>query len=409
MNEGTMAFARLFSYLTLPFFRPQPVSKKTKRYILSLNIEEDARLLHERLNIGREALDYFCASSSILKAGIKAGLTLYDIAVMCCRNDNLAEIPSKLEALFSMAADLAESAIENGRWHHSAASRALAEQLTPDAGSLLNSSPSLRIKKSVSAVNINISSLDVPSTQEPVPGMVHSSASDSSSDAGGVDQDDCEEWAANLIADVSLDKSFSLMNTKSRRSLSIETEGSDDSSTPMGFWHTRPSDFQEEHRSDDDSWGSWESLEEFDNIDYNTTPISPTNHERRIRYNHIDKAIQSSFALAEASGEQGSSVLTKARSPTKVKFDTNTYEQYSKSDVGEPVTFMQRNEAVGLKRSQSYSGISSISQKITFDEETAAVSRPEQEEQYREYFLSFVDLVIVRETTALANIAKQSE
>ena len=73
-----------------------------------MNIEKDARLLKERLNICTEAIDYFCASCSILKAGVQAGLTLYEIAVMCCRNDNLGELPSKLEMLFSMAAELAE-------------------------------------------------------------------------------------------------------------------------------------------------------------------------------------------------------------------------------------------------------------------------------------------------------------
>ncbi|OEU13330.1 phosphatidylinositol 3 and 4-kinase, partial [Fragilariopsis cylindrus CCMP1102] len=75
----------------------QPMSRKTKKYILHLDIAKDAKMLQERFNICGEALDYFYASSSILKAGTKAGLSLYEIAVMCCRNDNLGEVPSKLE------------------------------------------------------------------------------------------------------------------------------------------------------------------------------------------------------------------------------------------------------------------------------------------------------------------------
>jgi len=399
----------------------QPVSEKTKEYILNLDIAQDARVLNERLNIGREALDYFCASSSILKAGIKAGLTLYDIAVMCCRNDNLGEVPSKLEALFSMAADLAESAIENGRWHHSAASRALAEQLTPNAGSLLLSTPSSRIKKCVSDVNINLSSVEVTSVEvtlkDPLPEMVQSSASDSSSDATDeIDQEEREEWAANLIADVSLEQSFTLLRTKTGRSLSIETEGSDDSSTPQGFWCTNPNDF-ENPRNDDDSWGSWESLEEHDAVtDYRNMSFSAGVHERRESYNPFDHHAESSFAIPNIE-EQGNKPLTKSRSPTKVKFEENTHEppetdarfKHSNSDVGESVTFMQWSDAkAGIKRSQSYSGLSTVSQKITFDEDVAPSCRREQEEQHREYFLSFVDLVIVRETTALANLAKQA-
>lgn len=72
----------------------QPISKKTKEYILGLDIEADVRVLRERLHIRSEALDYFRASSTLLKAGVKAGLTLYDIAVICCRNDDAGKTGS---------------------------------------------------------------------------------------------------------------------------------------------------------------------------------------------------------------------------------------------------------------------------------------------------------------------------
>merc|ERR1719410_906921 len=105
------------------------VSKKTREYILSLDIEDDAHTLKERFNISEEALDLFRASNRILKTGIEMGLNLYDIATMCCRNDNGGVLKSHLEKITSQATELASVAVENGRWHHSAASRALEDQL----------------------------------------------------------------------------------------------------------------------------------------------------------------------------------------------------------------------------------------------------------------------------------------
>merc|ERR1712194_767859 len=83
----------------------KPVSKKTREYILSLDIEDDAHTLKERFNISEEALDLFRASNKILRTGIEMGLTLYDIATMCCRNDNAGELKSNLEKITSQAAD----------------------------------------------------------------------------------------------------------------------------------------------------------------------------------------------------------------------------------------------------------------------------------------------------------------
>lgn len=388
-------------------------------------------MLHERLNIGREALDYFCASSSILKAGIKAGLTLYDIAVMCCRNDNLGEVPSKLEALFSMAADLAESAIENGRWHHAAASKALAEQLSPNAGSLLTG-PNVRMTKSVSAIDINqysdgLSSLAVTSKQDVMPGMIQSSASDSSSDSGEIEQDDCEEWAAALVADVSMERSFSLINTtKHGRSHSIESDGSNEDQSPKGFWHTRPSDFGEPGSRDDDddeSWISWGSDDETEDL-MPSMFVSPMTPEKRNSFNPFDNEHRGSLTALQDGDSKA--LFQKARSPTKVKFNTTLEHtkseeeieearyKHSNSDVGKSMTiFSQHPEKGVIKRSQSYSALSSTSiHKVTSHEDNAPkISRPfvEDQEQYRDYFLKFVDLVIVRETTAASMSAKQGE
>ena len=66
----------------------EPLSAKMKEYILTLDIEKDAMMLKERLDLPKGALDYFRASSKILIQGVKAGLTLYEIAILCCRNDD---------------------------------------------------------------------------------------------------------------------------------------------------------------------------------------------------------------------------------------------------------------------------------------------------------------------------------
>jgi hypothetical protein len=70
----------------------QPLSKASRDYVLGLDIEADARLLQERLNMQGDVLDYFRSSCQVLKAGVRAGLTLYDIASeILCRNDPSGE------------------------------------------------------------------------------------------------------------------------------------------------------------------------------------------------------------------------------------------------------------------------------------------------------------------------------
>merc|ERR1712238_331525 len=167
-----------------------------------------------------------------------------EISVMCCRNDNLGEVPSKLEALFGTANDLAESAIRNDRWDHAVASRAIQEKLSPNGGSLLT--PNLKnsfTRKAGSAFDLTglARSKDFNGVTT-IPGMTQSAGSDSSSCSDDVDNEDCEEWAAEVITAVALDTSTRLL--KKSRSPSIE---SDTSSEDGGFWHKSPD-------SQDDSW-----------------------------------------------------------------------------------------------------------------------------------------------------------
>ena len=66
----------------------EPLSRASRDYVLKLDIEADVRMLQERLNMQNDVLDYYRSSCQILKAGIRAGLTLYDIcSAILCRND----------------------------------------------------------------------------------------------------------------------------------------------------------------------------------------------------------------------------------------------------------------------------------------------------------------------------------
>jgi hypothetical protein len=414
-----------FKFSTYPFsvlFHPsQPLSDKSRSYILSLDIEADTRLLRERLNICKEALEYFRASSSILKEGVKAGLSLYDIAVMCCRNDNLGEIPSKLEVLFSMASELAYSAVENGRWHHSAASKALAEQLSPNEASLFAAKTGSGIHKSMSALHfpqmakIALVEFPLPSKDLPcMPGMIQSSASDSSSDL------DCEEWAANVIADVSLDKSFSIMNCKGR-SGSIESDTSSDSGSldsPRGFWHKAPCSVPSSDDSDDGSI-SWSPTSDHKTLhrlplfpDFELESCNPSEAGRCTSmlslYSNSEQEACTGLNLPDlplplSSRPQDGRAVSFASLVSDEfgdRFPTNARDV----EVSEIIPTLKRPENIGLARSQSYSALSAQAEENQSSSQAKRLFISEEPEQYRQYFMKFVNLVIARETTAAARL-----
>ena len=239
----------------------QPLSRRSKEYILKLNIDADARLLKETLNIQGAAIDYFRASSKVLQEGVKAGLTLYQIAVLCCRNDNMGEIPSNLEGMNDIAKELSIVAADNGRWHHATASKAIADQLSPFAiktnpqkGSESVSPFTSESRFVKSASTENVSSLAFIEKGQDMPSMVQSSASDGSSDVGDVamEREECEEWAAGIIADISTDRRQSVPAERRDTHTASPPPTGDDaveadsdsrlSSSPRGFWMTRPGD-----------------------------------------------------------------------------------------------------------------------------------------------------------------------
>ena len=395
----------------------QPLSEESKRYILNLDIEADSRILLEQLNISSDAVDIFRASTTILKAGVRAGLTLYDIAVMCCRNDDLGEIPSKLEILFSMAEDLSLSALENGRWHHSAASRALADQLTPRVGSLIpqrrssmgsGSSTSSRMLKSASSVHFKsmVSDLEVSLAEAETKKdyMVQSSASDSSSETGDAlqENEDCDEWAANLLTNIniSMDRSMSMIMKEGRSpSIGSEDDSNDPDGSPKGFWHTRPCSPSNFSAGDDDA--SWTLSPE-------SSPIQ------------VEVPADSFIPLPETTSHSVGEIRHESfRSPT-VHFADDSWldkelEVPSRRNAAdeEPenfkASFPSKPKMDGMKRSQSYSAISALKASSGQGFLSASLTKPARQhpdpctkefDQYRHYFLKFVDLVIVREVKA---------
>jgi hypothetical protein len=246
--------------------------------------------------------------------------------------------------------------------------------------------------------------------------MIQSSASDSSSDSLE-ENEDCEEWAANLIADVSMDKSFSMLqnNTKGR-SPSIESDSSDESglsSSPQGFWHVRPgSCAAEESDSDDEegsiTWSPGNSPSKFLNL--SASPFGG----RRESYNPSAPGRRASIIFPDLPP-------TMYKSPSKVTFaesiepppladmlapiiDTeHGYKRCSSCDGVESLAlFPPKPESIGIKRSLSYSA---LSERMHEEEEKGSIQKPrtfQENKKYRDYFLKFVDLVIIRETAAAA-------
>jgi hypothetical protein len=387
----------------------QPVSQKTKDYILNLDIEADARMLKERLNIPERALDYFRASSKLLQAGIKCGMTLYDIAILCCRNDDAGELPSKLETLMTMADEISKSAIDNGRWHHIAASRALEQQLSPALGNRRmrkSTGGGIGINnmfKSKSSINFAFMNTSPPdnSFNAPAP-MAQSSASDSSTedDRVSVEDEECDDWAAAFIAGT-LEPAVSPNPAATRRQRSISfARGSFDSqsrffndtsehshssssqdelsSSPVGFWYVPPSASKDHTPMEDDT--TW----------------SP----------HASPGMRSN---SPELGEMPGLMLDRNR---VVKFDmanlipppimrsASMVPDKAIDNIATPTATYSMTPNLTMKRSQSCSAFSF--KRITEDDETIqsrSKSTRENTKQLQHYFHKFIDLLIDREIT----------
>jgi len=353
----------------------EPLTAKSLKYIRGLDIEADVRMLRERLHISSEALDYFRASSKLLQAGAQAGLTLYEIAVLCCRNDNTGEVSSRLECLMSTAKDVASSAVHNGRWHHADASQALAQQLcTPSPTSSDFIQSNLFPQQTLEAA----SSISRQSPTNVPPTAMHSSASDDcSSDSGdGNDNDgECDEWAAAFIATKLDAKPTSPLNKRQRAYSIISSDsegsgsGSEGSSSQLGFWCVPPGSTNRQD-SEEVSWSPHPS------------PTITPNHSR------ID--IKQANTPKDLSGTRN------------VKFEkaTNFVTKKSPSVQVNQETSIPHLALPQMKRSQSYSGTTfkrmiSNSAKLLMSNQGQNSST----EKFRVYLMKFIDLLVTREVT----------
>jgi len=82
-----------------------PFNDETRRYIQRINIEEDAKIL-AKLEVRPECIRTMKISTTLLKKGIAAGLTLYEIGSMASRTT--VDQPSTLEKIFEQASNESE-------------------------------------------------------------------------------------------------------------------------------------------------------------------------------------------------------------------------------------------------------------------------------------------------------------
>lgn len=396
----------------------QPLTKQSRKYILGLDIEADVRMLQERLRLPTKALDYFRASSALLQEGVKAGLTLYEIAILCCRNDNTGEILSPLEILMATATDVASSAVHSDRWHHTAASRALAHQLSPEnddqevthQNSDQDSSGHKHNMLLKSASSFNISSFSIISDKNPPPPPMQPSASDvdddSSSDTGDASCDDgaCKEWAASVIATkldaqvcpskirrqracsvISADDSGPSTRRRQRACSIISGDGSDSSasgsessSSEKGFWYVPPSSTKRQV-SDDFSW----TINSTSTTAPDNTASDPDSELQSFRTQLSVKFDVDVTAL----------VPPKLGGRDEVK-DVESFE------LSTPLETMSIARPSMMRRSQSYSGVSFKKMHgVATSREDGFLNRARNSstEQYRVYLLKFIDLLVTRE------------
>jgi len=404
----------------------EPITPRMKEYVLGLDIEKDVRMLRDRLEIPKRALDYFRASSTLLQQGIKAGLTLYEIAVLCCRNDDAGERPSKLETMLATAAEIANSAVDNGRWHHAAASRALEQQLSPSSDGFLSSVPistSDNANRSVSrrpsnifksASSVNFSSFtssdrsqgnELTSQSMDPPDMEIDSVSESSSDNGVTDtkeeedEEECEKWAADFIAGTLYNASTPQPTSATRRQRSIsfatgdssfsdDSSASDDSSqlsrSPQGFWFVPPSASKISSASDFSPW---------------TPEVSPQASVSGINDDTLDLGRTRTVTFNSASDQQSN--LHKSLTTAMPSIDYADVNQ-NEIDIRDEIEALPTLQIPRMMtRSQSYSAFSF--QRISEHNTSNGSMRPLQgivsSDEYEKYYQKFIALLIDRETT----------
>jgi len=432
----------------------KPLSEKSREYILNLDIDADVRLLQESLQIGTEALDFFRASTKILQAGVKAGLSLYDIAVMCCRYDDAGEISSKLEVLSSQAKDLALCALKNERWGHVTASRAIAEQISHSPTTTITSrnlndlSSSSTILKSKSLANFSSFSFDL-TTAEESPASAQTSGSESSTneedahpeeepnsslnehkDEDDLDvQEDCQEWAAGIVADVDIEniyrpRSLSENSTESNSSAESSSHPQEPGSS-YGFWRVRPGD--DTVFTDTASWTpssspslpSMDSRNDMASLNGESDPIESKHNVTFVGIS-LDQPIGQPTPDSSARSHRPNGMLNHQHSLPIKPNSTNEKPQHSL--ITTPPSLPTRPTGGGLVRSHSYSafsfrdltedshafpinggvGMVSTAIKPSLCIRNRSNTTATDSDIFKLYFHKFVDLLIERETIASA-------
>lgn len=85
----------------------QPITQEVQRHVSAINIDKTAALLR-LLNVRRECIRVMKASTLLLKKGVAAGLTLFDIGsmVVAKRTKKKTNEPSDLEIIFRQAIEM---------------------------------------------------------------------------------------------------------------------------------------------------------------------------------------------------------------------------------------------------------------------------------------------------------------
>ena len=363
-----------------------------------------------------------------------------------------------------MASELAMSAVHNGMFHHSTASMALEEQLATRRQSMMVSGntqlssrfptpyktrPVVRSASSSvftpvasfggeSAFTDELSKVDSAFSSDffrdsessgnnnsHPPGMVQSSQSDNSFDA---DDDDvvsftsenpedsaAGEWAAALVAvadqsinvghrDRSISESSESTSDSNNSSFSLST-----SSSAVGFWYIRPgSSTIEDGSEDDDEPICW--TPSLQSSSRNVTDDPPPLNIEKDGPPHI--LSPSGFS---------SSNLDKLLTVTAPDDESSHLSHHSADDELGPMAPTPTTDLPDgfkplkqMNRSISYSAFSSSSSKPTKLSQSTAVTRDrsfscEEQSVYRNYFIKFVDLLVIRETERLITRNKAPE
>lgn len=343
--------------------------------------------MKDSLQIGREAIDFFRASTKILQAGVKAGLTLYDIAVLCCRYDNAGEIPSKLEVLTGLAKDLALSSIKNERWGHATASQAIAEQIS-DIPQSSNGAKSSFMCKSKSLANFSSFAFDLTSAENtpapvPISGSESSTSELQEDDNDNNDQDDCKEWAAGIVPDV--EYNIPTFRPRVLSEASFESMMSDDGSSSIlerrasnGFWRVRP----------------WEDTEVNDTESWSPSP-SPSL-----------RSVSSKLDIPSLNQEPDDLPIKSNVTFVGITGDDAKENKINLTSMQEVILSLPSKPAGGLVRSKSYSAFPSLTAlgEPVVSKNTIVNNRNvgTDSDEYLRYFHKFVDLLIERETLVAA-------